>query len=312
MPCRTTNPRGYSVKEGGDAFVCEATPGQLLVRSGAENPEVTAGSNMVGYEGCRGTAFGGWARDGSTGLTFVVETDADAALSLSRATRLATVGLAALLGALTLILILMQTADAGLGGASRAAPRKNTAAWGILAVALMATAVAGMASKIRSEAYEEERNTSAAQRLARELEDRVEHYAQILSASASAYRVLPREGSEWREFAKAPLLQEDFPGFRCISLILADADTVQPEEQPRRGEDGVSPAPDGCPLTKPDEKTAARLAMLRGRATDGASLAAGIVKWNPMANRKSGWRCCGLSVVCQRTGRLSTMDGLSP
>ncbi len=262
-------------EEGRDAFVCAATPGQLLARSGAENPEATAGSNMAGYEGCRGEAFGGWARDRSVGLTFVVETAADAALNLSRATRLATVGLAALLGVLTLVLILMQTTDAGLAARGRATPRKNTAAWGILAVALLATAIAGLASKIRFEAYERERIASVAQRLARELEDRVGHYAQVLSVSASAYRVLPREGGAWEEFTRALELHESFPGFRCISLSLAAPDVAQVHGPQPRTAGAASPAPNGCPS---DATTAARLTMLKSRAVESASLAAGTVK----------------------------------
>jgi diguanylate cyclase (GGDEF)-like protein/PAS domain S-box-containing protein len=273
-------------EESRDAFSCEATPSQLLARSGAENREASVGANMAGYEGCRGSAFGGWARERSLGLTFIVETDAVAALRLSRATRLATVGLAVLLGALILILILMQTADTGLGRSRRAAPRKNTAAWGILAVALLATAIAGTASKMRSEAYEEERIASVAQRLARELEDRAEHYAQILSASASAYRVLPRDGRAWHEFTSALQLQEGFPGFRCISLILASPDAEQSGAQPLRVAGAISPTPEGCPSTEPDEMTAAKLTMLRRRAVGGASLAAGTVRWKSSGERR--------------------------
>ncbi len=266
-------------EKSGDAFVCATTPGQLLERSGAENPDAAAGTNMGGYQGCRGAAFGGWARAPSVGLSFVVETNADAALRLLTATRWTTVGLSALLGALILILILMQTADMGVAGARRGAPRKNTAAWGILAVALLATAIAGVASKLRSDAYQEERIASVAQRLAREVEDRVEHYAQVLSASASAYRVLHQDGEAWREFTKALQLQEGFPGFRCIHLLLASDDAGQPGGQPVRVAGSVSPRPEGCLSIQLDEKAAAKLTALRRRATRGASLAAGILRW---------------------------------
>lgn len=266
-------------EESRNEFVCEVTASQLLARSGADNPEASGGSNMAGYEGCRGAALGGWARESALGITFIVESDADAALNLSRATRLATVGLAALLGILTLVLIRMQTADAGLGAAARPTPPKNTAAWGILGVALLATAIAGMASKIRSEAYEEERIASVAQRLARELEDRVDHYEHILAASASGYRVLSREGGAWQEFTKALQLHEGFPGFRCISLVLAAADAERPGGRPPRVAGAVSSAPDGCPLTEPDPTTEARLTMFRKRAAGSASLAAGTVTW---------------------------------
>lgn len=201
-----------------EEVVCAVTPEQLAARAGAEEQGAVVGANMDGY--CQGTAFGGWAREPSVGLSFIVETDADAALRLLTTTRWIAVGLAALLGASILILILMQTADVGVGGARLGAPRRNTAAWGILAVALLATAIAGIASKLRSEAYERERIASVGQRLARDFEDRVDHYAQVLSASASAYHYLPADGEAWREFTKALQLQEGFPGFRCVSLIL--------------------------------------------------------------------------------------------
>ncbi|MDA1235701.1 MAG: hypothetical protein O3A53_12960 [Acidobacteria bacterium] len=262
-----------------DAFSCATTPGQLLAGSGAGSEGAASGANMSRYESCRGGAFGGWAREPPVGLFFVVETDADAALSLFKATRLTTIGLAALLGALILILILMQTTDAGAGGTRLGAPRKNTAAWGILAVALFTTAIAGVASKMRSEADEEVRVASVAQRLARELEDRVEHHAQVLSASVAAYRVLAAEGRAWREFTEALQLQEGFAGFRCISVIMASADTGQPIEQSVEVAGAVSMTPDGCPSTQPDDTTAARLTTLAERSADGASLAAGIVRW---------------------------------
>jgi PAS domain-containing protein len=261
------------------AFACATTPGQLLAMLGAGSADAASGANISGYDGCRGTVFGGWARAPSVGLSFVVETDAVAALSLLKATRLTTIGLAALLGALTLILILMQTTDAGVGGARLGAPRKNTAAWGILAVALLTTAIAGVGSKMRSQAYEEERIAAVATRLARDLEDRVEHYAQVLSASAAAYRVLPAEGRAWREFTEALRLQEGFAGFRCISVILASADAAQPGEQSVEVGGAVSPTPDGCPSTQPDETTAASLTTLAERSAGAASLAAGIVRW---------------------------------
>jgi diguanylate cyclase (GGDEF)-like protein/PAS domain S-box-containing protein len=266
-------------EKGRDALVCGATPGQLLARSGAGNADASAGANMAGYQGCRGAAFGGWAREPAVGLSFVVETNADAALRMLKATRLTTVGLSALLGASILILILMQTTDAGVSRARRGAPRKNTAAWGILALSLLATTIAGLASKLRSEAYEEERIASVAQRLARDLEDRVGHYAQVLAASASAYRVLPAEGEGWREFTKMLQLQEGFPGVRCIALIPASPDAAQGEAEPVRAAGGFSPAPDGCPSIQPDETTGAKLTMLTRRSAASAALAAGVVRW---------------------------------
>lgn len=259
---------------------CRVRPNDLLAAATEQGTNQT-GVSLDGFNGCAGETFAAWSRETDLGLLVFVETDSKAAMRILRVGRMTMIGLAALLGSLILILILLQTSESGIGGIKLGAPRKNTAAWGILAVSLLTTAIAGTASKMRYQQFERDRIEAAAVRLTQELRDRIDYYAQAMTASAAVYKVLPaQENIAWREFTESLQLSEDFPGFNCLYLILASPEGANKAGGAVEIAGSITAMPNGCPVGNPDQATLRQLEALGTRSRNSQSLEAARMRWS--------------------------------
>lgn len=293
---------------------CAVEPADLLAVTAVSSGLTQSGVNVDGFRGCAGQGFAAWQYVPDLDLTVFVEAEAASAMKLLRVGRLTTVGMAALLGAIILILIMLQTSDVrvGAGAAKAGSPRKNTAAWGILAVSLVATAIGGVASQLRYQNQQQVELVSAGQRLSAELKNRVARYGQALKASASAYGVLdPPVGEDWVSFTKSLRLDQDFPAFACMSLFMLNPSAEQ------RGLPGgahaemvaeTAPVPGGCPIGKPDEPTRKQLSLLGTRATSTNDVTAGMLHWSSRGGARD-WLALVLPATQEPEGPRSGNDG---
>jgi diguanylate cyclase (GGDEF)-like protein/PAS domain S-box-containing protein len=177
--------------------------------------------NVEGYQSSGGRwVVGAASAVPELGVGLVAEIDTgDAYRSLQR-TRWTLIGLAIILGFSLLLIILNQTSGGAVAAPATPSSSRNTAAWAILAVSVVATGITWWATKSKVEQYDRTRFQQEAERIRDDLLGRIERYAELLrsvGASFEAFGVIEPAG--WGDFVRSLDLVETFPGFRYLAFI---------------------------------------------------------------------------------------------
>ncbi|HSG64367.1 MAG TPA: hypothetical protein VLD39_05175, partial [Gammaproteobacteria bacterium] len=135
---------------------CDESPFDVLDRAG-EHAVVEVGRaavNLEGYRGCSGeTLVGAWTSDDDIGVGVLAELSWDEAYQSYTTTRGSLVALGAFLSVALLALALQRRSVWELVLDTTGKPARNTAAWAILGVSLLATAVAWLSALQRVDRY---------------------------------------------------------------------------------------------------------------------------------------------------------------
>jgi len=215
--------------EGKDpAIPCRVTPSQLLAAASGEHAAVGAATsqertsyNVLGYEGCEGrAAVGAWDAVPELGLGLLTEIDAKEAFRTVESARAAVLVIALVLGVALLFLVLLQTSPEAPEGRRVEKPRKNSAAWGILAVSLLTTALAWLTAQSKFDGYERSRFKQEAAHLRDSMAERIGQYSQALLAARGAHAALGAEREpEWAAFIRSLNLSDALPAVSSVALI---------------------------------------------------------------------------------------------
>ncbi len=195
--------------------------------------------NVDGYGGLDGQwVVGAAAAVPEIGVGLLVELDSGAAYRSVRRSRWTLIGLAMILGFGLLLAILNQTSAGGAVAAPMVrSSARNTAAWAILGVSVLATGVTWWATKSKVEQYDRTRFEQEAERIRDDLLGRIDRYAELLrSVSASFEAFGTMQPAEWDDFVGSLNLSETFPGFGYLAFI----ERVPAEQAPQLT--GAAPA----------------------------------------------------------------------
>ncbi len=228
---RTWIRRGAS----GRSTDCDLAPTQLIeTASGLSGaPSVLETShNVEGFAGCDGVeSIAAWGPSGVLDLGLLTELSASEAYRSHAATRATILLLGLALGACFLVFVLIQT-SAGEGvEARRMNPRRNMAAWGILAVALMATGIGWLSARSRQEQDERQQFEEAADRVRAHLNERLRNYETALRAAGGSYASLSQSEElrrEWLAIVRQLHPSRDYAALSCLAVL-----------QPGVGDDGL-------------------------------------------------------------------------
>ncbi len=188
-------------------------------------------------ETCKSDALAAWRGENSLGIALLAEIRGSAAFESMIATRTAIGIFAAVMAVLLLLGAILQTAQYRLPAAQTAT--RNAAAWGILAVSLLATGLGWLSAKFRFDQYRVSGFESEAKELSQKIVGRLQQYERGLS-SAGAFIALPEESpARWREFVRSLNMENRYPAMDCLILIA-------PESAAASASDLISAGPDAC------------------------------------------------------------------
>jgi hypothetical protein len=177
--------------------------------------------NVEGYRGREGQwVVGAASAAGQVGVGLVAEMDgSDAYRSVYRA-RWTLIGLAILLGFSLLLVILNQTSGGGVAAPAVTSSARNTAAWAILAVSIVATGITWWATKSKVDQYDRTRFEQEAAGIREDLLERVRRYAESLRSVKASFEAFGAiDAVEWSDFVGSLDLAETFPGLSYIAFV---------------------------------------------------------------------------------------------
>ncbi len=213
-----------------------------------------------------GDALASWRSIERLGLSVLAQVRIDDAFQRYSTARTSIGIFAAVMGALLLLGAWLQTGPAKPTIGEIQGSNRNTAAWGILAVSILATGLGWLSAKVRFDEYRVSRFESDAQELSERILGRLEQYARGLS-SAGAFAAAENGSPEgWETFVLSLNLPADYPAFECLAL-------VRPEVSPRNAFPRVrSVGPEKCS----DDATTRSLRSLADSATKQGSVGASV------------------------------------
>ena len=214
----------------GNSVDCDVHPARMIQGAGSQAPDATrspfqAGLDVEGLPGCGGRAtLAAWDSAGVPDLAILTEISAEEAYRSHAATRFTFVLLGIALGACFLVFVLIQTSTGEGTEARRVSPRRNLAAWGILAVALMATAIGWLSARSRLEQSERMQFEDSAENVRARFAERLLRYESAVRATAASYQPLSvTGGGDLRGFAQQLNLAAEYPALQCMALLRVEA-----------------------------------------------------------------------------------------
>ena len=215
---------------------CARTPSDVLAAASggsADGPEA-ASFNLEGYLSCYGDeVVGAWESIPGLGIGLFTEISLAEAYSSLEASRLTFVAFGIVASGLLLILVLLQTSGEPIPDGEHTRPARSNAAWGILGVALLATAIAWLTARSRYVEFQRDRFSTTAQRVEGELAHRLEHQATALRAMRAAMDALPEMTSSQRgRFLEGLNLRNDFPAIACVAVLRPDSGNPETHADP--------------------------------------------------------------------------------
>ena len=185
--------------------------------------------NLDGFEGCQGQqTLAAWDSLGLLGLGLITELSAGEAYQSHSATQVTFILLGLALGACLLLFVLFQTSNEDSGERRPENPRRNMAAWGILAVALMATGVGWLSARSRLEQNDRIQFEEVAENVRAQIVQKLFHYESVLRVASSSYRELGAvQSADWISMIRKLYPPQDYPAFRCVGLFIAQPGTAE-------------------------------------------------------------------------------------
>ena len=148
--------------------VCARSPEAVLAEAAGGRGQAAGGApsfNLDGYRDCHGNeVVGVWSQSGNAGLGLITEISYGEAYSSLTTARVTFVGFGVMLAGLLLMLVLVQTSGDPSPATEPAKRQRNSAAWGILGVALLATVIAWVTARSRYLEHQRDRFSTSAQR----------------------------------------------------------------------------------------------------------------------------------------------------
>jgi diguanylate cyclase (GGDEF)-like protein/PAS domain S-box-containing protein len=178
--------------------------------------------NLEGFEGCRGEqTLAAWDSLGLLDLGVITELSAAEAYQSHSATQVTFVLLGLALGACLLLFVLFQTSNDETGERRPENPRRNMAAWGILAVALMATGVGWLSARSRLQQNDRIQFEEVAENIRSQVIQKLLYYEGVLRVAAASYNELGESQSgDWLSMVRKLYPLHDYPAFRCVGLFV--------------------------------------------------------------------------------------------
>ncbi len=181
--------------------------------------------NLEGYRGCLGEqVVGAGGAVPELGLGLFAELDFDQAYRSVSRVRWNLIALGLFLGFSLLLVALSQTSDGGVGWVAPRRASRNSAAWAILAVSLLATVLTWLTAKSKVDGYDRSRFEREAELIRDDLLERIERYGDALTALRASHQTFRGSGpGTFKDLARS---LRGAPGMGGISYLAF----VQPSE----------------------------------------------------------------------------------
>jgi diguanylate cyclase (GGDEF)-like protein/PAS domain S-box-containing protein len=208
----------------GEALDCESDP-QEMIRAAAQTPgggrAAGVSYNLDGFRGCDGAeTLAAWDSMGMLDLGLITEISAAEAYQSYSATQLTFVLLGLALGSCLLLFVLFQTSHEERGERRLENPRRNLAAWGILAVALLATGIGWLSARSRLEQNDRLQFEESAENVRTQIVQRLSRYESMLRVAAGSYqRFGERDIGSWRSMIHNLYPLGEYPAIQCVGLF---------------------------------------------------------------------------------------------
>ena len=213
-----------SLSASGAPADCDKDPPDMVRSASGTGARAESGAgayNLEGFPGCSGRkTLAAWSPSGVLDLALLTEISAEEAYRSHSATRVTFLLLGLALGACFLVFVLIQTSSEDSAEPRRVNPRRNLAAWGILSVALMATAIGWLSARSRLEQTQRQQFEEAAENVRARFAERLLHYESALRvASASHAPLAQSDPSSWRSLIQKLHPPSEYPALTCIALL---------------------------------------------------------------------------------------------
>jgi hypothetical protein len=210
----------------GDVVECETDPQktiQVAMSAAALDARKSSRSsyNLDGFPTCDGSStLAAWDSVGMLDLGLLTEISAVEAYQSHTATQLTFAFLGLAVGACLLLFVLFQTSSDEHQERRQDNPRRNMAAWGILAVALFATGVGWLSAQSRLEQNDRIKFEESAENVRAQVVQRLARYKSALKVAATSYQSFgDAQSEEWRSMIRTLYADDEYPGFRCVGLF---------------------------------------------------------------------------------------------
>ena len=194
-------------------------------------PPSGPGSSQRTQESCPDGALASWRSVPDLGLRLLSEVRVQQAFRPYSTARISVGVFAALMAVLLFLGVWRHTrpsepSDVEIHGSTR-----NTAAWGILAVSLLATGFGWLSSKIRFDEYRTARFESDAQELADRVQDRLRQHARDLGSAGALISPKRPSPATWERFVASLNLAQEYPALDCLVLLPFDGSAPESERR---------------------------------------------------------------------------------